>query len=751
MSSKNNLNNNTNNTNNSDTSDTEIDSLSSVSSDSDSDLDCSDLNFKDLHKNQKNNNMRMPFLKNDENNKYYTFRNQSSSDEEIDNEDTNLNQNSQINQPSDILNKYGLTEDFDMILKSSFKYVYQSAITLEKKISSNLFHFIINNYLLDKFNTTSLNLYAPLENVTLLGTKTDWSVICSRSDLTSSFIKKYATKFDIRNLQPQYYFQYDIMYENLKNSNCHFDHLDMIRKIVRSNKYTYDELLNLTKIVLNKKQSGHNNEDDIKEIYEYYVKNYYKTSSTDNLFKLQKFVNIVNHKINIKNYFSKYMTNYLFHKLSIYDWNYLIEDNLIKYYTGNFQISKELFELFYNNRNKLITSDVNPLIMKGYNIYQLEELIKSSINSGVDHDSVWNYVSYMVLDLSTPHWFWKKYEDSIFWSFTTEKIINELDEEDPIMTEIFIQWMKDNENMIESEFIDDIPYNLIIPEIMIAYFVNSKKINLHSILKLQRFSTDLLNYVVENVIMNSNITVEKEKLIFDTISSFQIMTPEFIEKYDKMLNWNLLKFNQTWTLFPHTSFTKLPVMDSSNIFMWGSIDDKINELNKRGFTAKKEGEYVIFNNLEVSKLSTTHVNILMGYHHEDRDNYYDDLIQKNYNTLYYQNQYKVKNLNSAWKIRNPDFRSCIIDKKKYNRVVFCFNPDLMDNNYYLYGNFNQNYNTKHISYVPMTFCYHNYVFSNTAKVHYKNLLIYNLGNNNIRGKNLGLYFPLDEYIEKNKF
>jgi hypothetical protein len=50
----------------------------------------------------------------------------------------------------------------------------------------------------------------------------------------------------------------------------------------------------------------------------------------------------------------------------------------------------------------------------------------------------------------------------------------------------------------------------------------------------------------------------------------------------------------------------------------------------------------------------------------------------------------------------------------------------------------------------MTFCYHNYVFSNTAKVHYKNLLIYNLSNNT-RGKNLGLYFPLDEYIEKNKF
>jgi hypothetical protein len=36
--------------------------------------------------------------------------------------------------------------------------------------------------------------------------------------------------------------------------------------------------------------------------------------------------------------------------------------------------------------------------------------------------------------------------------------------------------------------------------------------------------------------MNSNITVEKEKLIFDTISSFQIMTPEFIEKYDKIYN-----------------------------------------------------------------------------------------------------------------------------------------------------------------------------------------------------------------------
>ena len=40
-----------------------------------------------------------------------------------------------------------------------------------------------------------------------------------KSSLADQFIKKYATKFDVRNLNPQYFFSFDIMYENLKNNS----------------------------------------------------------------------------------------------------------------------------------------------------------------------------------------------------------------------------------------------------------------------------------------------------------------------------------------------------------------------------------------------------------------------------------------------------------------------------------------------------------------------------------------------------
>ena len=126
--------------------------------------------------------------------------------------------------------------------------------------------------------------------------------------------------------------------------------------------------------------------------------------------------------------------------------------------------------------------------------------------------------------------------------------------------------MIDNEKMIENNFLTSVSRNFILPEIMIAYFIKSKKLNLCKILRLQKLSIDLLNYVAENVMMNSDLTDIQEKQIFDEISTFQIMDPEFIEKYDNMLNWSLLMFNPTWTLFPHSSFHKLPVISGLNIY-----------------------------------------------------------------------------------------------------------------------------------------------------------------------------------------
>ena len=307
--------------------------------------------------------------------------------------------------------------------------------------------------------------------------------------------------------------------------------------------------------------------------------------------------------------------------------------------------------------------------------------------------------------------------------------------------------MIDNEKMIEANFLPYVSRNVILPEIMIAYFVNSKKINLCKILRLQRLSIELLNHVAENVIMNSNFTDIQEKEIFNDISTFQIMDPKFIEKYDNMLNWSLLMFNQTWTLFPHSSFHKLPVMNHTNSCMWESIYNKINELNSYGIYAEKyQDEYI-----KIHRLNVTHLSHNIRFYNLF-DSKKDRLIQQ-FNQLYYNTPDPINS--PKWIIRSTSngLGDCnIIKEKDYNKIVFTFNKDIMDNNTNLYNHLQNNYNsgTQYtIPFIPMIFCSNHHSNKKNIIVHHKNLLIVNKNpaNSMKNLNNIFLYFPLGTEIQ----
>jgi len=68
------------------------------------------------------------------------------------------------------------------------------------------------------------------------------------------------------------------------------------------------------------------------------------------------------------------------------------------------------------------------------------------------------------------------------------------------------------------------------------------------------------------------------KQIINQISIYQTLTPEFINKYSSLLNWNLLKFNEVWTKYPHDLFKKLPVFNQENFWLWASTEEKMKKI-----------------------------------------------------------------------------------------------------------------------------------------------------------------------------
>jgi hypothetical protein len=691
------------------------------------------------------------------------------------NKDANgTNDGDESNDIKVLLTSKNIPSDFHDLIKKLFQYTSYNSITIETPMSIELYNYLSTIGMIDKISKASLSKYCPLSAISkMLNNKIDWSVIITRKDLTHNFVKQNINRFNIRDLDYEYFLAYDLMFENISKSNYYYDVFHMLYKILKSKKYKYYEFMSLLNLLLNKNSGTNSSKSLVNDVYKLFIQNYYTMNSSQDIINLIKFNDILQKKINISSLeFSELsdiiVNSNLFEKLSNYDIEYLIENKIIGYYMGPKLVSRSLFEIFYNKRHQLINSDVNPFIMKGYNIQELEELIKISISVGIVKNHIWSYLSDSVLDLRTPQYFFDYYKNDIIWKFLCERILKNLDETDHMSMLVFMEWMKNNHDMIELQFIKNRSGVLFLPEIMIVHFINSTYINLHQILGLQRLSLDLLNYLVKNY---SNLFNEVE---WEMISIYQNLDPEFIQKYEHKLDWNGLKYNQTWNLYPHESFHKLPTMDFTNRYLWWTAAQKVDELLSKKATVVLDGDYII---LTISNLIVfNHQNNSFFQYNKPQTNYrydsnyvlkkfmemknneknknnfgYGDYINNiNYDVL--KNRYILSKNNKNWVIRNQSsniisdksINNYIIPNNKYNKAVYTLNSSLMDgniNSWVTNSNLACNHHPLILCDISLYHTYYNYQ-NYSIRVHHKDLMI--VDKNNYHGRTVTyIYLPLD--------
>ncbi len=407
-----------------------------------------------------------------------------------------------------------------------------------------------------------------------------------------SYFMKIVKKFDINQ-----YTKIHSILPNLITKNYSFDDFILIMRL-SANK-------------MNKQDKPHGYYDSFRDILKEYANKYYVNYSIDNVVKLCEFMRLYKEGMNYDTDIylkSNVIIDTLLDKLTLYDIEYLIKQKMIYYYSGKRKISKEIFNLFYEYRHDLIHSSTNAFVMKGYTFEQLDDLITVSLNAGVSNQYIWNYISDRVLTLKTPYWFWEKHKTSINWQFAIENILHIMDEKDTVQLNICLKWMQDFYVFIENS-LKSIPKYICLPEIMIATFYNSPNLHINTVLKFQKLSVKLLNFLAEHDIFS--------KLDWEAISMYQILDPDFIKKYESLLDWKLLSFNPTWKHFPHNNFHRPLDMNIQNVLLWGTIENKIKvfkaiglDLNQCIYHSKKNKQN---SNKQLDK-DNTMVQLYVHYH-----------------------------------------------------------------------------------------------------------------------------------------
>jgi hypothetical protein len=377
-----------------------------------------------------------------------------------------------------------------------------------------------------------------------------------------SNFSKIVKKFDIN----QYTRIYSILPNLIAQNHSYEDFILIMRLCVNK---------------INKQDKCHYYYDSLKDILKDYSNKYYTNYSLDNVVKLVEFLKLYKEGMNYDT--DIYLCNNLIidallDKLTPFDVEYLINQKMIDYYSGKRKIPQAIFDVFYSHHHEIIHHNTNAFIMKGYTVEQMDELITVSLKSGVPSPYIWNFISDRILTLKTPYWFWDKHKTSIIWHFVTENIINLLDEKDSDQLKLFLKWMQDFYIFIDNS-LGLIPKNLCLPEIMIATFYNSPNLNLVHILKFQQLSIKLLNFLAEqDILINCH---------WEFISTFQILDPDFIKKYENKLDWKLLNFNPTWKYFPYDNFHRRLEMNIQNVLLWGTIENKIKVFHAMGLDLNK--------------------------------------------------------------------------------------------------------------------------------------------------------------------
>lgn len=131
------------------------------------------------------------------------------------------------------------------------------------------------------------------------------------------------------------------MLENIKN-NTFSNVFHMVKELLSSYKYKYNQFMILLKHIIENQLIHHIvikiYKNEFESCINSYISNYYKIGSSQNIIKLKEFLNVLypatglNNKLN---YDLTYIVVELLHdKLTIWDLEYLINNNLVSYYTG---------------------------------------------------------------------------------------------------------------------------------------------------------------------------------------------------------------------------------------------------------------------------------------------------------------------------------------------------------------------------------------------------------------------------------
>lgn len=461
-------------------------------------------------------------------------------------------------------------------------------------ISKELFNYI-HKYSIKDFDPVSLSKYVPCDLLYLLGDKIIWDKVEKRDDLPSSFIYSNFINFNILELNYTYYDNYNEIKKNL-TYHSYSNYSQIIINLLKTKKYSIEEFNEIMKIIFNKYSLyEYNQYFDTGQIFKLFVENFHTFYNYQSLVDLTNFINQFNNILTPHqlHYNSNNLINSLANKISEFDLDYLLKHGILYYYTGTNKLPRNIINYFYNKRYTLLNGKINPF-MKGLTFDEIDELINHYISLDVNKNLIFDYLSNHVIDFNTPYWFLNRYINDIYWDYTFENIINNvinLDNEMDLAK--FMQFVIDFSEIIKEKCIDPINDNgttLILPDALIIYFIDSLKKQIHNILEYQKVSNQTLSYLIDNRYLSPKD--------FDTISSYQILEPDFIEKYNNILNQNCLKYNMTFNSNSNSNSNKFKDLDCLQIpykiegeyliigvSSFAFINHKLNDIPKNIYTA----------------------------------------------------------------------------------------------------------------------------------------------------------------------
>ena len=161
----------------------------------------------------------------------------------------------------------------------------------------------------------------------------------------------------------------------------------------------------------------------------------------------------------------------------------------------------------------------------------------------------------------------------------------------------------------------------------------------------------------------------------------------------------------------------------------------LKELHKYNIKCKKDDKNNEYINLNINRYD------ILNHKFRNYDQHYNN---SNPRLTCIKNKYLNMNINDNWKLRKNKFKHSIIPFDKFDKVVFTFDPSIMDGGISKWSNaFNKTPN----NYVPLIKCFvsnnPNYnPCKDNVNIHYKNIIIAGKKNNDSNG--ILLYLPLYE-------